>query len=140
MQELAKLTRHPGTWTLNVQLLILYVVAVVMFFVIHWGNLKATAPFAGKGKGGAGPLAGVFVLAAGTSFIGLLTIVVLARKLGLVPPLAMAGLPLFLLLESHVRKLISSKDLVGFHLSGAAGVLAGMGSAAWIWMRPNPLV
>lgn len=141
MQDLAQLTKHHSTWTINVQLLILYVAATALFFVIQWGNLRVLSPFAGAAKAGKGAaLLPVFLLAAGTSFIGVVTVVFLARRMSLVPPLAIIGLPLFLVLESHVRKLVADEDQARFQLSAAAGVLLGMASSVWIWMRHNPLV
>lgn len=141
MNQIADLTKHPANWNISVQLLIMYVVSVVLFFVIHWGNLKVVAPLAAKAKGALSlALIPIFVLAAVTCFIGVATVVVLSKKLTVVPPLAMVALPLFLVLESHVRKLIAAKDQTAFHLSGCAGVLLGIASASWIWMRHNPLV
>jgi hypothetical protein len=142
MDRLVKWVRHPETWVISVQLLVLYVVSTVLFFLLYGANRKVVEPL--KPSVNAGKFFAclfVFVIAAVSNFVGVTSLVLLARKLSTIPPIALVAVPLVLILEKHVRAMRASGD-ADFRAQalGAAGVLAGIGSAAYLMMRQNPFV
>jgi len=79
-------------------------VSVGLFYLVDAGNRAASEPLKAGVKDGK-PLnqAVVFVVAAASNALAVLTFVFICRRLSVVPRLAMVGLPLLLLLEQHVR-------------------------------------
>lgn len=141
MQEISNLLKHTGTWTIHVQLLILYVASTVLFFALQWFQQRATSPVLKKIQTGSIPsLLPVFVLSTGATFVGVVGIVILSKLLSVVAPIAVIGFPLFLLLETHVKTMMANKDQTRFQLTAAAGVLVGMGSGVWLLLRHHPIV
>ncbi|MFA6004808.1 MAG: hypothetical protein WC881_12170 [Elusimicrobiota bacterium] len=140
MDKLTEMLRYAKHWTINVQLLILYVVSTVLFFALHLANAKVTAPYAAKIQAGQIlPCLLLFILTAAANFLGVTTLVILSKNLNTTPPLALLGLPLFLILESHTRKIYASAQGRRVHALSAAGVAIGICAATWLLMRHNPL-
>ena len=140
MNDLIAKLKQPALWTVSVQLLILYVVSVTIFFGAHAVHKKAEAALKDKvAKGGAGASAGVFGLAAVLNFIGVLAIIFITRKTGENIRMAMVGLPLFLIVEQHVRALRANPQERKVQLLGVAGVALGMCGAVAAFMPHAPL-
>ena len=47
MEQFVKSLRHPETWTISVQLLVLYVVSTFLFFALYSANRKVAVRCAG---------------------------------------------------------------------------------------------
>ena len=127
-------------WTISVQLLVLYVVSVVIFLGAHAINLKVTVSqkdAVAKGKAAASAL--VFVLSLAANALCVATLAFLARKTGETPRMAMVAVPLFLVLEKHVRAMREAPQDKRFHLIAAAGVALGTVGAVFAFMPHAPL-
>jgi hypothetical protein len=138
MDELIKHIRTQDLWTISVQRLILYILAVGVFLALHevWakiaGNLKVKVDSGAKLAWGA-----VFLLAAVLLFAGSGLFVQIARRLDQ-PRLAMLILPLVLILEKHVRQMRASPQDRRLPLLGAAGECAGLIGGMFAFMRAAP--
>jgi hypothetical protein len=140
MDKLIDAFRNPGTWTVSVRLLILYVVSVGLFYVVDGGNRSASEPLKeGVKNGNAASQAIVFVVAAASNALAVLTFVFICRKMNTVPRLAMVGLPLALLLENHVRAIRASREHRRLELLLAAGMAIGIIGAVAALMHGSPL-
>ena len=140
MDKVIDAFRHPNVWAVSVQLLILYCVAVALFFAIDGGNRTASESLKKGVKGGSIlSQAVLFLLAAASNALAVWTFVYLSNKLNTVPRLAMVGLPLLLLLEKHVRAIRASQEHRRLELLLAVGMLAGIVGAAMTLMRGCPL-
>ena len=140
MEQFIKTLRHPETWTISVQLLVLYVVSTALFFILYGINRKTTEPLKpAVNEGKIAALFAVFALAAASNFIGVVSLVILAKKLKTIPPLALVGLPLLLILEQYLRKMRSGAGEMRIHVAGALGLFVGMVSSAWLLMRHSPI-
>ena len=127
-------------WTISVQLLVLYVVSVVIFLGAHAINLKVTSSqkdAVSKGKAAASAL--VFILSLVANALGVATLAFLARKTGETPRMAMVAVPLFLVIEKHVRAMRADPQDKRFNLLAAAGVALGMVGAVFAFMPHAPL-
>ena len=140
MNELIAKLKQPSLWTVSVQLLILYVVSVAIFFAANAVYQKAeTALKERVAKGEAGPSAGLFLLAVALNFLGVLALVYITAKTGENIRMAMVAVPLFLIVEQHVRHLRNHPQERRAQLLGIAGVAVGMGSAVAAFMPHAPL-
>ncbi|MDD5302938.1 MAG: hypothetical protein PHS14_07475 [Elusimicrobia bacterium] len=140
MNDLISKLKQPALWTISVQLLILYVVSVAIFFAAHAVHKKAELALKDRvAKGEASASAGIFLLAAVLNFLGVLAIVLITKKTGENIRMAMVGLPLFLIVEQHVRALRSAPQERRIQLLGIAGVAVGMISAVAGLMPHAPL-
>lgn len=140
MDKLIDAFRHPNTWTVSVQLLILYVVSVGLFFVVDSGNRSASEPLKeGVKSGKALSQLTVFIVAAASNALAVLTFVFICKKLNTAPRLAMVGLPLALLIEKHVRAVRAGREHRRFELLLAAGMAIGLIGAVLALMSGAPL-
>jgi hypothetical protein len=130
----------PGGWAVSVQLLVLYCVAVGLFFAVDAGNRGASAPLRDGVKAGkASSRLFVFAIAAASNGLAVLTFVFVSRKLDTVPRLAMVGLPLLLLVEKHVRVGRAEPENRLRELLLGAGTAVGIVAAMFALMRDCPL-
>src|SRR5665213_1105732 len=117
MDKLIAAFHHPNTWMVSVQLLILYVVSVFLFYIVDGGNRAAAEPLKpGVKSGKTLSQAIVFIVAAASNALAVLTFVFICRKLNTAPRLAMVGLPLALLIEKHVRAVRADREHRRFEL------------------------
>jgi len=140
MNDLISKLKQPSLWTISVQLLVLYVVAVAIFFGIHAVVKKAEAALRDRvAKGEAGPSAGFALLAVALNFLGVVALVFITKKTGENIRMAMVGVPLFLIVEQHVRQLRNNPQERRLQLLGIAGVTLGIGAAVAAFMPHAPL-
>jgi hypothetical protein len=140
MNDLIAKLKQPALWTISVQLMILYVVSVAIFFAAHAVHKKAELALKDRvAKGDAGSSAGLFLLAAVLNFAGVFALVYVTTKTGENIRMAMVALPLFLIVEQHVRQLRNHPQERRAQLLGIAGVAVGMGSAVAAFMPHAPL-
>lgn len=140
MNDLVSKMKTQPTWTISVQLLILYVVSVAIFFAAHAVQKKAELGLKDRlAKGGAGAAAGLLLLAAAANFLGVAALVAVARKTGLEVRMAMVLLPLLLIVEQHVRALRANPQERRAQLLGIAGVALGIGAGVAALMPHAPL-
>lgn len=140
MNDLIEKLKQPALWTISVQLLILYVVSVAIFFAAHSVQKKAELPLKDRvAKGEAASSAGILLLATALNFLGVLALVFIAKKTGENIRMAMVGLPLFLIVEQHVRQLRAAPQERRLQLLGIVGVVAGMIGAVAAFMPHAPL-
>jgi hypothetical protein len=140
MNDLIAKLKQPALWTISVQLMILYVVSVAIFFAANAVHKKAELALKDRvANGEAGPSAGLFLLAAALNFAGVLAIIYVTAKTGENIRMAMVALPLFLIVEQHVRHLRANPQERRAQLLGIAGVAVGMGSAVAAFMPHAPL-
>ncbi|MBI5246020.1 MAG: hypothetical protein HY923_02490 [Elusimicrobia bacterium] len=140
MNDLIGKLKQPALWTISVQLMILYVVGVALFFAAHAVHKKTEDALKEKvAKGEAGPSAGIFLLAVLLNFAGVAALVFVTKKTGENIRMAMVGVPLFLIIEQHVRALRNAPQERRVQLLGAAGVAIGMISAVAVFMPHAPL-
>lgn len=140
MNDLISKLKQPASWTISVQLLVFYVVSVALFFAIHAVVKKAEAALKDRvAKGEAGPCAGFALLAAGLNFLGVAALVFITKKTGENVRMAMVGVPLFLIVEQHVRHLRNNPQERRLQLLGIAGLTLGIGAAVAALMPHAPL-
>lgn len=140
MNDIASKLKQPTLWTISVQLLILYVVSVSIFFAAHAVQLKAAAGLKDRvDKGGAGACAGLFLLALILNFFGVAALTFVTKKTGENVRMAMMLLPLFLIVEQHVRALRASPHDRRVQLLSMAGVVLGMAGGVAALMPHAPL-
>ena len=132
MNDLISKLKQPALWTISVQLMILYVVSVAIFFAANAVLNKAEIALKDRvAKGEAGASAGIFGLATALNFLGVVALVFITKKTGENIRMAMVLLPLFLIVEQHVRALRNAPRNAGLSFSG---------SRAWrsAWARRSP--
>jgi len=140
LNELIGKLKQPATWTLSVQLLVLYVVSVAIFFAANAVQKKAADGIKGKiAAGSVGASAGLVLLTAALNFAGVAALVVICKKTGENIRMAMVLLPLFLIVEQHVRAMRNQPQERRVQLLGIAGVALGMGAAVAMLMPHAPL-
>lgn len=140
MNDLIGKLKQPSLWTISVQLMILYVVGVAIFFAAHAVHKKAADALKDKvSKGEAGPSAGVFLLAVLLNFAGVAALAFVTKKTGENIRMAMVGVPLFLIIEQHVRALRNAPQERRVQLLGVVGVIAGTVAAVAAFMPHAPL-
>jgi hypothetical protein len=133
--------RHPAVWGISVQLLLLYVMSVGLFFVVDAGNRSASESLnEGVKSNKALNQLTVLCVAAASTALGVLTFVFLCRKLNTVPRLAMVGLPLVLLIEKRVRAGRADHEHRRLDQLLAAGAAIGIIAAVLVMMSGSPLV
>lgn len=140
MNDLIAKLKQPSLWTISVQLLVLYVVSVAVFFGLHEIAKKAEGVLKERvAKGETGPCAGYLLLTAALNFAGVLAVVLVTKKTGENIRMAMIGVPLFLIAEQHVRALRNHPEERRLQLLGLAGVIAGIGAGVAALMPHAPL-
>ena len=140
MNDLISKLKQPALWTISVQLMILYVVSVAIFFAANAVLNKAEIALKDRvAKGEAGASAGIFGLATALNFLGVVALVFITKKTGENIRMAMVLLPLFLIVEQHVRALRNAPQERRTQLLGIAGVALGMGAAVAAFMPHAPL-
>lgn len=140
MNDLISKLKQPTTWTLSVQLLILYVVSVAIFFAAHAVYKKAEDALKERvARGDASASAGAGLLAFALNFAGVAALVFVTRRTGEHARMSMVLLPLFLIVEQHVRALRAAPQERRIQLLGIAGTALGMGAAVAAFMPHAPL-
>jgi hypothetical protein len=140
MNDLISKLKQPALWTISVQLMILYVVSVAIFFAANAVLNKAEIALKDRvAKGEASASAGIFGFATVLNFLGVLAIIFVTKKTGENIRMAMLILPLFLIVEQHVRTLRGAPQERRLQLLGIAGVAIGMCSAVALFMPHAPL-
>lgn len=140
MNDLMSKLKQPTNWTISVQLLILYVVSVAIFFAAHAVQTKTALGLKARlDKGEAGASAGLFLLTAALNFLGVMALVFVTKKTGEQVRMAMMILPLFLIIEQHVRHLRNVPQDRRASLLGMAGVALGMIGGVAALMPNAPL-
>lgn len=140
MNELIGKLKQPTLWTISVQLLILYVVSVAIFFAANAVHKKAEDGLKTRvaaGEGGASAV--IALLAVALNFAGVAALIVVCKKTGENIRMSMVLLPLFLIVEQHVRALRNHPQERRVQLLGIAGVALGMGAAVAALMPHAPL-
>lgn len=140
MNEMMSKLKMDTNWTISVQLLVLYVVSVAIFFAVHAVQTKAALGLKARlDKGEAGSSAGLLLLTAALNFFGVMALVFVTKKTGEQVRLAMMILPLFLIIEQHVRHLRNVPQDRRASLLGLAGVALGMIGGVAALMPNAPL-
>jgi hypothetical protein len=140
VNDLVSKLKQQSTWTISVQLLILYVVSVGIFFAANAVQKKAELGLKDRVAGGAaGASAALFLIALVLNFLGTAALTVIARKTGLEVRMAMVLLPLLLVVEQHVRALRASPQDRRAQILGIAGVALGIGAGIAAFMPHAPL-
>lgn len=140
MNDLMSKLKQPAHWTISVQLLILYVVSVAIFFAVHAVQTKAALGLKSRlDKGEAGACAGLFLLTAALNLAGVAALVFVTAKTGEQVRMAMMILPLFLIVEQHVRHLRNVPQDRRASLLGMSGAALGMIGGVAAWMPNAPL-
>lgn len=140
MNDLISKLKQPTQWTISVQLLVLYVVSVAIFFAANAVQKKAEDALKERvGKGDAAASGGLALLAFALNFAGVAALVFITRKTGENIRMAMVLLPLFLIVEQHVRALRAAPHERRVQLLGIAGVALGIGAGIAAFMPHAPL-
>jgi len=140
MNDLIAKLKQPSLWTISVQLLVLYVVSVAVFFGLHEIAKKAEGVLKERvAKGEAGPSAGLFLLTAALNLAGVVAVVLVTKKTGENIRMAMIGVPLFLIVEQHVRALRNHPEMRRLQLLGMSGVIVGICAGVAALMPHAPL-
>jgi hypothetical protein len=123
----ASALKQPGVWNVSVQLVVLYCVAVALFYAIHAVTRRVKHPAASF------PLSAAFYAA------GVAALAYACGQVKTAPRLAMVAAPLVLAVEAHVRAARAEPAGRAAALSGLAGAVLGMAGAAFALMRDAPL-
>ena len=140
MNRFIEALRHPQVWAVSVQLLILYCVAVALFYFVDWGNRSASASLRdGVVKNKASSQIFVLLASAAANGLGVFTFIFLSRRLDTVPRQAMIAVPFLLLVEKHVRSARENPAAKRMELLLAAGMTAGLLGGVLFLMRDCPV-
>lgn len=140
MNDLIAKLKQPSLWTISVQLLILYVVSVAIFFAANAAHKKAEAGLRDRVAAGEnGAAAGIALLALALNFAAVAATIFVTTKTGEHIRMAMIGLPLFLIIEQHVRRLREVPAERKLQLLGIFGVSGGIIGAVLTLMPHAPL-
>lgn len=140
MNDLISKLKQPALWTVSVQLLILYVISVAIFFAAHAVHKKVEIALKDRvAKGEKGSSAGIFLLATALNFFGVMALIFITTKTGENIRMAMVGVPLFLIIEQHVRALRNAPQERRIHLLGLTGVAVGIVGGVAALMPNAPL-
>ena len=140
MNDLLSKLKQPTLWTISVQLMILYVVGVVIFFAANAVQKKAEIGMKDRiAKGEAGPSAALFLLTAVLNFLCVAGLVAVTQKTGENIRMAMVLLPLLLVVEQHFRHMRNAPQERRTQIIGVAGVLLGVGAGIAALMPHAPL-
>ncbi|UPT75200.1 MAG: hypothetical protein M0D55_05700 [Elusimicrobiota bacterium] len=140
MNDLISKLKQPALWTISVQLMILYVVSVAVFYALHAVHKKLEEAVSGKvAAGSAAACAAVFLGAVALNFAGVWAVIYVTAKTGETIRKAMILVPLFLIIEAHVRRMREHPQERKLQLLGLAGVAAGTLGAIAALMRAAPL-
>lgn len=140
MNDLIAKLKQPALWTVSVQLMILYVVGVALFFGAHAVHKKAEVAMKDRvAKGEAGSSAAIVFLALALNLAAVAALVFVTKKTGETIRMAMIGVPLFLIIEQHVRALREHPQERRVQLLGAAGVVLGIAGGVAAFMPHAPL-
>ncbi len=123
----ASALKQPGIWNVSVQLVVLYCVAVALFYAVHGitGRLKKPAAS--------------FPLSAALYAAGVYAFVFACGQVKTAPRLAMVAVPFVLTVETHVRAARREPSARAGALAGLAGAALGMAGAVYALMRGAPL-
>lgn len=127
---------HPQNWTISVQLVVYYAVALAIFWGVHWG-LKLSSESMGKdlrdGK------AKALLLALGSAlllnFFGVGALVMLGQRSGVPIRIAMIIVPAFIVIESYVTMLRADRENRLGHWMGLLGSAGGIAGASWMLLK-----
>lgn len=140
MNELIGKLKQPDTWTIKVQLMVLYVVSVAVFYAVHAVHKKIEEALKDKvGAGNAGASAAVLLAAAALNFAGVWGAVQVTGATGEKIRQAMIYVPLFLIVETHVRRMREHPSERKLQLLGLFGVIGGILGGMFVLMRGAPL-
>lgn len=140
MNDLIGKLKNNEKWTISVQLLVLYVVAVGIFLAAYEVCAKVLGSQKDKVNAGSMPLSLVtFVVPAAVNAAAVALLVFLAKTTGTQPRVAMVLVPLFLSLEKHVRAIRETPAERRYQLFSAAGVIAGMLGGVALLMKGAPI-
>lgn len=140
MNDLVSKMKTQPNWTVSVQLLILYVVSVAIFFAANAVQKKAELGLMDRiSKGEAASSAGLFLLTLVLNFLGVAALVAISRKAGQHVTMAMVLLPLLLIVEQHVRHMRNVPQERRSQMLGIAGVALGIGAGIAAFMPHAPL-
>ncbi len=140
MNDLISKLKQPSLWTISVQLLILYVVSVAVFFAANAVQGKVELGLKERVlKGSGGASVGLLVAALGLNFAAVGLVVFVTAKTGQNIRMAMIGVPFFLILEQHVRALRAHPHERRLPLVGMLGVAIGIVGGVAAFMPHAPL-
>lgn len=139
MEKLREAFRQPGVRSAGLRLLLLYSASIGLFYLVDAGNRSAAEPMKpGVRDGKLLNLAVVFLVAAASNALAVLTFLFLCRKTGVAPRLAMVGFPLLLLLEQHARLGRADRESRRLEALLAAGLTTGVVGAGLALLRGLP--
>jgi hypothetical protein len=137
---LAQLLRNEGSWAVSLKLVVFYVVSLAIFFGVH-ALLKRSAeklldcPEEKRKQRTA--LAGLLAFA--LNFLGVVTLILIAKSSDAQVRLLMVGFPLFLIAESYTKQLRAEPRSRASNWAGLIGSSAGMLLAGFFLLRGAPL-
>lgn len=123
----ASALKQPGIWNISVQLVVLYCVAVALFYAVYGVTRRVRHPAAS------------FPLSAALYAAGVAAFVYACAQVKTAPRLAMVAAPFVLAVEAHVRAARAEPAGRGAAFAGLAGAMLGMGAAVFALMRDAPL-
>jgi len=136
----AEALRNPDGWSISIQLVFFYFVALAAFESAHyylnrWSQSMGDGLRAGRRK----ETLTAFASALGGTFLLVALFVLLGRVTGVQIRLAMFLLPLFVIIESYVQSMRA--DLVNrrSYLLGLGGSVLGMLTAGLLFLRQAPI-
>ncbi|HEX4047978.1 MAG TPA: hypothetical protein VH309_09100 [Elusimicrobiota bacterium] len=138
--SLTELARNGGDWSVSLKLVTFYAIAVTIFFGLHAllkraaKSLLSCPPEARRMR----TLLAVLIAFA-LNFLGVVTVVLMAKSSDVQTRLAMVGFPLFLIVESYAKLLRAEPQNRPSHWTGLIGSSVGMALACFLLLRGAPL-
>jgi hypothetical protein len=132
--------QNPSGWSISIQLVFFYCVALAVFESAHYYlNLWSKSMGEGLRAGRQREIWTALAAALGVNFLLVAVFVLLGRQFDIQIRLAMFLLPLFVIMESYVKRM--REDLVNrrSYLLGLGGSVLGMLSAGLLFMRNAPI-
>lgn len=132
--------QNPSSWSISIQLVVFYCVALAVFESAHYYlNLWSKSMGEGLRAGRQRETWTALASALGVNFLLVALFVLLGRRFDVQIRLAMFLLPLFVIMESYVKRMRA--DLVNrrSYLLGLGGSVLGMLSAGLLFLRNAPI-
>ena len=137
---LTELLQNKGSWSVSLKLVVFYVISVSIFFGLHALLKRASAKMldcpAEKRKE---RTAFAGLLAFALNFMGVVTLLLMAKSADAQIRLAMVGFPLFLIAESYAKLLRAEPQNRSSHWTGLIGSSGGIALASFFLLRGAPL-
>lgn len=131
---------NPSNWSISIQLVVFYCVALAIFEFVHLYLKRSSKSMSGGLREGRYRETGIAMAAAVVlNFLGVGALVLLGRSVHVQIRQAMVLLPLFVIMEAYMRLLRADAVNRRAHVTGLAGSALGLAGAGLLFLRHAPI-